>query len=293
MAAFPLAYLLIGYVIWSSSSYFFEIIEHKAMGGDDWPVLSLETIAGRRYQLGFVFVLLLALAALVCWTADALLGRSAAVAVLVVVLALVPASLSMLALTRNPIRAANPALLLQAAVAMRGAYVVACGVGAASFAAGWFALSRLGFLEAMGATYLFFVFGYLLGAFAYRHRLALGVHAPRAPEERAARESARVEQERHRVLDHAYGLASRGNVRGALAYLERYIETEVAEPERLAVRAWVFNEMTRWDNPGPALDFGRDLVARLGDSMPALTAKLGLSCAALEEAVRRHSVETQ
>jgi hypothetical protein len=289
-SGFPFGYALHAYVIWVLANYFFEVLEHKATGAPEWPVLSIETIVGRRRQLGIVFAALLAIGAAVYTGIDRMSGRSLALAFAYVWLALLPASMAMLALTRNPARAANPALLFGAATRLRGSYVLILAAGAGVAAALSVAVARRGFLEVMLAAYLFLALAYFIGTSVYRHRLALGVHAPRSPEARAARDDDRLNRQRGAALDHAYGIASRGNVRGGLAYVEKYVESE---PDPLAARAWMFDAMTRWEDPGPALTLGRDLLRRLGDTEPHQTSKLELRCALLDDALKQRAIDLQ
>jgi len=72
-------------------------------------------------------------------------------------------------------------------------------------------------------------------------------------------EEARLDAERRRILNHAYGIVSRGNRAAGLAHIEDYI----AAAADVAEGIWFFNEMTRWEHSDAALAFGRDLIGRL------------------------------
>jgi hypothetical protein len=289
-AGLPLGYGPIGYVLWSVSNYFFEVLEHRATGRPEWPVLSIETVVGRRRQLGIVFVLLAALVWLAHRAVAAALGGFAGLVFISLAVAATPASLAMLAVTGKPVRALNPVLLASAAARMQFDYCLALGAVLVAGAGVRLASARGGFLEVALASYGFLACAYVVGSIVYRHRIALGVRAPRAPEVLADRARARVERERSSVLDHAYGMASRGNRRGALAYVESYLKDE-SDP--LAARAWMFERMTRWEDPGPALTFGRDLLERLDGADAADAAKLAQRCALLEEALKQRAIDLQ
>lgn len=74
------------------------------------------------------------------------------------------------------------------------------------------------------------------------------------------REEARLDAERQSILNHAYGIVSRGNRAAGLAHIEEYITAASAD---VTEGIWFFNAMTRWEHSDAALAFGRDLIGRL------------------------------
>jgi hypothetical protein len=146
------------------------------------------------------------------------------------------------------------------------------------------AYRRRGFVEFFAASYASYGLAYLIGFVVYSKRLVLGVYAPRSPEAKLGRELARLQLARTRVLDHAYGIASRGNLESALAYINQYI---ASESDPLAARQWMYFEMTRWASARPALVFGERLAGDLeAAGQPDIAAKVRLSCAHLEARLR-------
>jgi hypothetical protein len=105
--------------------------------------------------------------------------------------------------------------------------------------------------------YALFLQAFLIGSIVYTRRYALGVHAPRSPEARAARVRAETVAIRKGILSHAYGFAARGNRAGALKHIEGYIETD---EDTLEARLWMLNELVRWENSDAALEFGKRVI---------------------------------
>jgi hypothetical protein len=280
---FLFAYLLIAVVIWASANHFVEVLEQSARG-EGWAVFSIETLATVRSQLGVVFLLELAVIVAVFDLLEAFGGVELAWVFAGLVAGALPASVALLAVTRNLLRAIHPLGLLRAAFRMGFPYL---GLVLAFTAVGSLvalAYQRRGFLEFLAALYASFWLAYLTGAAVYSRRMVLGLHAPRSPEAKLARELDRLQQVRHRALDYAYGIASRGNLEGALAYINEYVASE-AEP--LAARQWMYFEMTRWASARPALAFGQRLAADLETAgQPDAAAKMRASCAHLEARLR-------
>ncbi|HLF12931.1 MAG TPA: hypothetical protein VJA26_17155, partial [Gammaproteobacteria bacterium] len=105
------------------------------------------------------------------------------------------------------------------------------------------------------------VLAYLIGAVVYDRRVILGVYAPRSPEAKLEAEYHRLLRERRGILDHAYGIAAGGNVKGALAHINDHAKSE-GEP--LSAKVWMFHQMVRWEDGRAALELGKDLAAELG-----------------------------
>lgn len=269
----PLAYLLIGIAAWLAANYSFEILEHRATGGAGWAVFSADTMLRAERQAGTLFML--GAAALVL-CADALLPPLAAPAATAVLLALAPAAAALLAVTRQPLRALNPLNAFRALVALGSDYVAVLVLTGAAAAAMLYSLRNWGPAEFFVACYAPLVVAYWLGAVVYDRRLALGVHAPRSPEARLEAAMRRLEAERERALDHAYGVAARGGVRNALDYLARFAH---ADPEPLETRLWLFRRMCEWRDGTAALEHGRALADELeAAGREREAAKVRLAC---------------
>jgi hypothetical protein len=253
----PLVAFLLLYVVWITANYFFEIVEFKAMGHDDWPVFSIETLVARRNQVGVVFTLLV-IAAGVGYIALLYLGWvTFAETLLGALLVVLPGSVALLAVTREYSAALHPAKVLAAVVGMGHAYFYCLGGTAAILVL--FGLSQAHSLAwYFPLVYGLFLQAYLIGRVVYARRNVLGVRAPRSPEARAERERAEAVVIRNGILTHAYGLAAHGNTVGALRHIEGYLATD---EDTLEARLWMLKEVARWENRRAALELGKRVAA--------------------------------
>jgi hypothetical protein len=280
---FLFAYLPIAVVIWASANHCVEILEQSARG-EGWAVFSLETLATVRSQMGVVVLIELAMIIGVFDLLARFGGTEVAWIFGGLAAAVLPASLALLAVTRNLLRALRPLDLLRVAFRIGLPYTGLVLAFIAVVGLVGLAFQRRGFLELFAALYASFWLAYLTGVVVYSRRMALGLHAPRSPEAKLARELGRLQQVRRRALDHAYGIASRGNLEGGLAYIYEYV---ASEPEPLAARQWMYFEMTHWANPHAAVVFGERLAADLEIAgQPDAAVKVRTSCAHLEEKLR-------
>jgi hypothetical protein len=253
----PLVVLVLIYIFWITPNYFFEIIEHKALGNTEWPVFSLETLVAGRSQVGVLFSLLV-LATAGSYLLLRYFGMTSFAQIFLGAgMVVLPGSVALLAVTREFSAALNPVRVLATAVGMGHAYLF-CLAGAAAI------LVLLGLAQARGGLHWYFalVYGlflqaYLIGSIVYVRRTVLGVHAPRSPEVRAARLRAETVAIRRGILTHAYGFAAHGNRAGALKHIEAYISTD---EDTLEARLWMLNEMARWENSDAALEFAEGVI---------------------------------
>jgi hypothetical protein len=257
---FGIGFVLVAAGVWILANYFFEIIDHRAVGNRQWPVLSIETLFSMQRQLGVIFAGIIVACVLIRMGLDALhfpgLGRFFGLAAMLVM----PVSAAILAVTRDPLRAIDPIKLLIAAARMEIGYIM---ILVASFAV-WLLAGRAALggnlLLLLLTSYAYLLLGLVIGAVVYTRRRVLGVRTKRAPEDLAATELATMIRERKAALSHAYGFAARGNVTGALAHISVYASSE---PDPLAAEVWMFQEMTLWEDPYAALMLGRELPERL------------------------------
>jgi hypothetical protein len=280
---FLFAYLTIAIVVWATGNYLIEIIEQRAIG-EGWAVFSLDTVATLRSQLGVVLLLEIAAGVAVFELLQTYAGAELAWTFAALAAFIAPASVALLAVTRDLPRSLTPMHLLDA-VLRTGVLYLGLAVGSLVVAAlAVLAYRRLGFVEFLAASYASFWLAYSIGFVVYSKRLALGVHAPKSPEAKLNRELERLRLARNRALDHAYGIASRGNLDSAFAYIDQYV---ASESDPLAARQWMYFEMTRWASPRPALVFGERLIADLESAgQTDAAAKVRLSSAHLDARLR-------
>ena len=118
----------------------------------------------------------------------------------------------------------------------------------------------MGFFNWLGGVVCILLLFNAIGHVVYAHRLALGLNPVRSPELELERRHTELARRRTQALSDAYGLVSRGNRPGGFAELRQYLEQE---EDPLDARIWFFTRMADWEDPGPALGFGADLIGRL------------------------------
>jgi len=70
-------------------------------------------------------------------------------------------------------------------------------------------------------------------------------------------------RQREQVLNHAYGLISRGNNKGGFAHIGEYV---MKEPDRVNAEVWFFHAMLRWDVGDAPLFYAQRLLTDLLDA---------------------------
>jgi hypothetical protein len=276
----PLAYLLAAFAVWMSANYLLEIVEHRAVGNAGWAVLSVDTIAGGRAQIGSLFLVLVLALGAALWALGRLAEPALVYSCAALLAAFFPAAAALLAVTRNAAHALNPGAIAGAVVRMGLDYVVVLVAMAGAIALGVLANGQREFIPLFLAVYAWLLVAFLLGSLVYERRTALGVYAPRSPEARQEADYQRLLSARRHALGHAYGIAAAGNMVGALAYVEEYARSE---SDALAAKVWLFHEMARWENVAAALELGVGLSAALGaQARHADAAKVLVTCRYLQ-----------
>ncbi len=197
---------------------------------------------------------------------------------------LIPASLAVLAITRNPLESLTPGSIW--------GVIDRCGAGywvlptyliLGGGLVWWLSTQRItGFwLELLG-TFLVFAFFSLLGATVrpYKFHDEVAIHAPAEPDQDAL--DADLLHERTAVLNHAYGFISRGNRAGGFNHIRDRLRDD---PDPDGAWAWFFDQMLRWESNEPALVYGQTYLGRLLHDRDYVAAvKLMMRCRLINEA---------
>lgn len=252
----PLVVLVLIYVFWITPNYYFEIVEHRALGNAGWPVFSIETLVAGRSQVGVVFTLLVLLAAAGYFALRWFGEDTAAWWLLGVGLVLLPGSVALLAVTRRFSAALNPARVLAGSLGMGSGYLFCLAAGVAIVVLLGLARER-GLLWYLPLTYGLLLHAFLVGNVVYARRNVLGVYTSRSPEAQADRAQSAIIAIRKGVLNHAYGFAMHGNRAGAIRHIESYV---TAEDDSLEARLWFLHESARWESSHAALELGQRII---------------------------------
>lgn len=187
---------------------------------------------------------------------------AAAVATLVLLSAIFPASIAVLGVTRSPFASLNPLNILNMLRLCGVDYVwIPLMTAAASLAVSWLFAAGIWLIGLCAAViYVFFMLFSLTGAVLAAHDVMAEVDIDAPQQAGEAQTAALLLRERQKVATHAYGFASRDNRNGALAHIRQWIATEA---DTDAACQWFFLEMLKWEIKEPALAFAQDYFAHL------------------------------
>lgn len=209
-------------------------------------------------------------------------SRAAGLAVFVVL----PASLAILAITRSPAESLNPLAWWRLVRACGADYAFAAVVP--PLAALLVALLPLDGMPAVLAalcwSYPTFLLCTLTGAILHRNDVAFRIRIPDPVVAGAGDLAAGRAAVRRKVLDHAYGFASRGNLDGGLAHVRAAID---ADPEPADARRWYFERMLQWESRTCGLFFAQEYLGwLLAQEREVEALKLLTRCFLLDPAFR-------
>ena len=146
----------------------------------------------------------------------------------------------------------------------------------------------LGFAPAWVQTivevYFVAAFFAVIGAVTRQAGLFDEIDIPDAIEPDAEKVLAGLESERIKVVNHAYGFASRGNREGGLGHIYGWL---VKDPDPDGAWPWFLDQMLRWEDAYPALLLAQQYLGRLlehGDKVGAV--KLIMRCRLVNEDFR-------
>ncbi len=175
---------------------------------------------------------------------------------------LVPASLTILTMTRSPLASINPLLVGRViGRSMPGYLLIPLAVLALSSVL--YGLSVAGSptpLLDLGGSYLLFLLCSLTGGVMHRNGMQLEVDIPDAAGTDESSLGRKLHSDRQTVASHAYGFISRGNRDGGLKHIRDRIDAEVDVDDAWQ---WFFDEMMRWESADAVLFFAQPYLSRL------------------------------
>jgi hypothetical protein len=213
-------------------------------------------------------------------------GANAALGIALIYAFLLPASLVTLAMTHSALASLNPATIF--ALIKRRGFVYLIGP-AFIVAATWLVVRvNVEFNADMLTEFISFYFVFaafaLFGGLMRSLELEREVSIPLPADIDAEREEELHLINRTAVLNHAYGIVSRGNrVKG----LEHIFKALSDDPYEEAGWAWFFENMLRWEKPDAALAFAQHYVhelLRYGENVKAV--KVMMRCRMINAAFK-------
>jgi hypothetical protein len=252
----PLKALLFAW-IWS---YAYILVDHTAHGRPA-PTLSVEMVNPLHEPRPLAQALLLCALAALAWWCEWRGQHALAIAVVAASIALFPASLAVLAVEGNLVRAVWPPalfgvvrglgalypLLLVAAFAAASALVAVFGHVPQAL---WNALAQL----------LLFMLASALGGALYERRDVLGLEVWESPERREDRATRSTARERDREVDQIYALVRARELPAAFARVDAVLGPAPVDPD--AYR-WLRDRAASWDDQRIADRLTAELLGRL------------------------------
>jgi hypothetical protein len=181
------------------------------------------------------------------------------------VAAIFPASMAVLAITRSPIESLRPVALLQLIRVCRADYwLLLLTIGlAGAVLVGLVAGELPGFIVELGFIYVVFLLFTFTGGVVARSGASAMLSIPDVVDLTTHELGARVEGERSSTLNHAYAFISRDNRAGGLAHIQAHIDNS-ADPS--IEYPWFFNAMLSWESKDAALFFAQRYLSYLLDT---------------------------
>lgn len=179
-----------------------------------------------------------------------------------ILIAVLPASVAVLALTRSPLESLNPMAIIRMILACGPAYVLA----PLALVSGSVLVRLIGAVGgpaivsvAVGYYTMFLVFS-LTGALLHWNgvQFAISIPEPLADADDVLQE--RRVQSRRQVLNHAYGFFARDNRNGCMAHIREALQREADDDDAWR---WYLEEMLRWESKDGALMLGQLYLHRL------------------------------
>ncbi len=191
-----------------------------------------------------------------------LYGGLAALAAVSIILALMPASMAVLAVTHSPLESLNPRAVGGLIRRAGGRYFVAVAYAIVAAIVVWWlgALPLPEYVQELIVIYLIFAFFTLVGEVVRPLQLdrEVDIHEPLEPDDDQIK--GELLEERTSALNHAYGFISRGNRAGGLRHIFTWLDED---PEPDAAWAWFLGQMLQWEVQEPALVFAQQYLSRL------------------------------
>jgi hypothetical protein len=258
LVGIPLALLVISWFF----KYAYVLFDHTVRGFDEPPTLDIQMMNPVNEQRPLAQVAILALIGYAVYLTQEHFGAIAAVVLAIVCLFFLPASVAILGLESNILKAANPVYwfsLVRGLGILYGAVLLVV-LGYA------LVLRLLGALDlwlpveiGIGMFAVLSVFSFLGGAL-YERRHELNLETWVSPERTAALETQQTLRENDQLVHEAYGLMRAGAHIKCFGMLEEWLKGRGSSPEDYR---WLCERTASWDDPRYVTRLTEELVARL------------------------------
>ncbi len=274
-AGIPLALVLFSWFF----KYCYVLFDHTVRGVPEAPALDIEWLNPASEQRPLAQLAIAVLGFLLVRFVDSRLGPAAATTVAALLLFVLPASVAILGLESNPIKAVYPLAWVRLIAGLGAWYFVVIGlIGAvtAAIAALWAWLPLFVLQVAVLMFGILAIFSVLGGAL-YERRDHLGIEAWHSPERTGERRRAEAHREDLKILDAAHDQIRVGKHQKAWAILEDWLAARGRKPEDYR---WLCEQVAPWPDPRYANRMMQEYVARLlvlrrpGEAIDLVTQRL-------------------
>ena len=237
------------------------LLVRTAAHGQPLPVLAVENANPWHEPRPLLQLVLLAASASLAWWLAGHVGRWAAAGVAAAMVLSLPASVALLAVEGEAMRAVSPIAIVRVAAGLGPRYLAVLGLGAV-YGATVVALAKVlpRFVLAAVAQMLLYSLATALGVTLYARRHELGLDAWHTPERDAERDAQRSDRERAAFATELYGLIRARHPEVAWARAREWLAATGRDPA--AIR-WLRDRALEWGEPRFADRLGEELVARL------------------------------
>lgn len=260
--------------------YCFVLLDHVSEGRMDAPVMSSETLSPFEVRPWIQLALVVMGAGFCLWV-----GGTGGLALGVILLALLPASIAVLGFGEPYYQAVNPVTLFRVIRGLGPLYLALLALMVVYAALGWFIAGTGLWRILVHAAHLLFEISFfsLIGGCMYLRRRQLGYEASNSPERAQQKAESERTKSRARMIDDVFQLARVGRQVDATAPLAAWLRD--LDADHVCRDAYYVAEQTlRWENPAAVNAIGSTLIRHL--------LRFGRPDAALAvfERLRTHSV---
>jgi len=277
LVGIPLALLVTSWFF----KYAYILFDHTVRGFDEPPTLDIQMMNPIDEQRPLGQVVILGLIAYAVYLTYDHFGTPAAVALAVVFLFFLPASVAILGLESNLLKAANPLYwfnLVRGLGILYGAVLLVILAYALALKLLWVFDLWLPVEVVIGMFAVLSVFSFLGGAL-YERRHELNLETWVSPERTAALEEKHTRRESDKQVHEAYGLMRAGSHIKCFQMLEDWLRSRGNAPEDYR---WLCERTLSWDDPRYVTRLTEEHVARLltlkrsGEALDVVAQRLNL-----------------
>jgi len=242
--------------------YAYVLFDHTVRGYDEPPTLDIDMVNPFNEQRPLAQVAILGLIYIAAHFAYLHLGPAAATAIAVVAFLLLPASVAVLGLEGNVLKAANPVAWVRIVIGLGPMYLLVLGVIAA-YSIVIVLLARWQVLLPLQIAIFMFcilsIFSTLAGAL-YERRHELGLETWASPERDKERDDARDLRQSENDVTAAYGKMRAGAHTESWQQLQDWLTKRSHDPEDYR---WLCGRVAVWGDPRYLTRLTQDYVERL------------------------------